>query len=118
MSARKATIDAALAALRRDYAASLPDRVAHLTRAVRAWRAAPDDPRLCEGARDIAHRLRGTIGSFGLTELCAIVGAVEDALVRAATTRAEAGAPAWEEIDALLLDADTCAARLSQEVGT
>jgi hypothetical protein len=104
---------AAIDALRRDYASSLAWRVGELSQVVRSARAAPDDPRRSALAWETAHRLRGTIGSFGFVELSEIIGAVEREIGAGA---ARQGAPAWGRVEALLGEASACAARLCREV--
>ena len=68
--------------------------------ALRAARRAPRDARRVERARDLAHRMRGTAGSYGFAAFAGAVGRVEDALRRAA----------WDEVEAALLDAEALAA--------
>jgi chemotaxis protein histidine kinase CheA len=90
----------ALAALRIDYARRLPGRVRQVARALRALRRTPGDARLLERARALAHRLRGTAGSYGFAAVGAAAGRVEDGILRAA----------WGEIDSALRDTETLAA--------
>jgi HPt (histidine-containing phosphotransfer) domain-containing protein len=68
--------------------------VRRVTRAFGALRRAPDDPRRLERARSLAHRLRGTAGSYGFAAVGAAAGRVEDAMLRTA----------WDEIDPALRD--------------
>ena len=67
-----------LTALRRSYTRSVPIRLRTLASAIHAWRRAPHDAELLAHARTLAHRLRGTAGSYGLREVSAAVGTVED----------------------------------------
>jgi len=97
---RRTDAEAALRALRAGYARALPDRVEHLARCVRAWEDAPGDTQRLDEARIVAHKLRGTVGSYGLVEAGARIGEVEDALLRAAFVYGETGAKEWEELDA------------------
>jgi HPt (histidine-containing phosphotransfer) domain-containing protein len=101
-----------LTALRVDYAERLPGRVRRIGRALRASRRAPGDAELRERARSLAHRLRGTAGSYGLPAVGAAAGRIEDALARAS----------WDEIEAALRDAEALASSavlhiLGAEVG-
>ena len=61
-----------LAELRRVYVASVPVKLDEIAEAM--TRRAPGD------TRALAHRLRGTAGSYGLPALSAAVGAIEDRL--------------------------------------
>jgi HPt (histidine-containing phosphotransfer) domain-containing protein len=88
-----------LTALRVDYAERLPARVRRIARALRASRRAPGDAELRERARVLAHRLRGTAGSYGLPAVGAAAGRIEDAL----------GRSSWDEIEAALRDAEALA---------
>ena len=99
MSAETSPLPDPLAAIHRDYAQRLPSRVRRLARAARAARGAPDDARAALRARDLAHTLRGTAGSYGFAAIAAAAGRVEDALRRAD----------WDEIDAALRDAEALA---------
>src|SRR5262249_42766569 len=92
---------AALADLRRAYARMLPNRVGRISSVLRSWRNAPDNARVRERARTLAHRLRGTAGSYGFPEVGAIVGRVEDAILVASDARLAA----WDAIEADLQDA-------------
>jgi hypothetical protein len=100
-----------LAALRLSYARTLPERLRHLREAVHAWALAPGDGEHYDRAESIAHRLRGTTGSYGFGAFSERLGAVDDALRR---LRA-AGAPPREAIAAIEPDlraADALAAEL------
>ncbi len=66
-------LEAELAALRLEYAASLSPKARAIVVALATDR---------EEARALAHRLRGTAGSFGFAEVSAAAGALEDALER------------------------------------
>jgi hypothetical protein len=59
-------------------------RLRELVRALRAWARAPKGARDAQrqGAEALAHRLRGTSGSYGLRSFSAAVGVVEEALRR------------------------------------
>ena len=70
-------VEAALAALRRGYAAELPDLVRSL--AARMEEAATR-PSALDQARREAHRLRGTAGSYGFAAVGEAAGRIEDAL--------------------------------------
>ena len=89
-----------LTALRVDYAHRLPGRVRKVALALRACRRAPGDARLLDRARTLAHRLRGTAGSYGFPAVGAAAGRVEDAILRAA----------WDEADSALRDTEALAA--------
>ena len=81
------TIHEQLAALRLDFAARLPAKVAEVEAAVRA---AQRDPAALVDAVRLAHRLGGSAGSYGHVELGEAIRRVEDLLVRAPTP--------WDEI--------------------
>lgn len=100
-----------LAALRLGYARSLPGRLRRLRSAVRAWSRAPGDAELLTQAESLAHKLRGTSGSYGLKAFSVKAGSVEDALRRvrlAGATKEEAMTviePDLCEADELALEA-------------
>jgi HPt (histidine-containing phosphotransfer) domain-containing protein len=89
----------ALAALRVEYARRLPARVRKVARALGAYRRAPGDAVLLERARSLAHRLRGTAGSYGFAAVGAAAGRVEDGILRAA----------WDDVDSALRDTEALA---------
>jgi HPt (histidine-containing phosphotransfer) domain-containing protein len=68
-------IEALLAAARRDYAASVAGKVAHLEGLIAqaAWGE----------ARRAAHKLRGSAATYGFVALGAAAGAIEDVLLAA-----------------------------------
>jgi HPt (histidine-containing phosphotransfer) domain-containing protein len=72
-SARDPTIDAALAAVRVQFAEALPEKAANIRSLLArgAW----------EDARRAAHRLRGSAGTYGFAALGALAAAIEDLLL-------------------------------------
>jgi HPt (histidine-containing phosphotransfer) domain-containing protein len=87
-----ADFDAELANMRRVYLASLPVKIDEIAAAV--TRRALDD------THTLAHRLRGTAGSYGVESISTAIGAIED--------RIDAGGDAsllWTELDELLASA-------------
>jgi HPt (histidine-containing phosphotransfer) domain-containing protein len=74
-------LDDTLAALRADYAAELPRLIRDLGALVEA---AAIDAAVLQRARDAAHRLRGTAGSYGFVAVGEAAGHVEDALEQGA----------------------------------
>jgi HPt (histidine-containing phosphotransfer) domain-containing protein len=64
-------IEREIAALRDAYRAELPAKVEAISKAIAA--------RDAETTRTLAHRLRGTAGSYGLSVVSAAAGALEDA---------------------------------------
>jgi hypothetical protein len=100
----------ALTALRTDYALALPGRVRSLAQALRAWRRAPGSEAHMERARELAHRLRGTAGSYGFPAVGLAAGRVEDAVLRTAGDPGEAHTSAWGELWSALRDAEALAA--------
>ncbi len=65
--------------LRVEYGASLPAAIDELTAAFRAAQAQPSEAAWM-GARSLAHRLRGTAGSYGFPTVSVVSGRLEDAL--------------------------------------
>ncbi|HLL51996.1 MAG TPA: adenylate/guanylate cyclase domain-containing protein, partial [Myxococcaceae bacterium] len=96
-------VEAELRALRRDYAARLPRALAELSAAVEGYRAAQGNPAACDRAIDRAHRLRGTLGTYGFEQIGTRVGQLEDALLR--LLRHGAGPDEWSQIDRWLAEA-------------
>lgn len=97
----------ALTALRAEYARRLPSRVRRVALALGACRRAPGDALRLERARALAHRLRGTAGSYGFAAVGAAAGRVEDGIVRLA----------WDEIDSALRETEALAAAASLHDG-
>ncbi|HLL52964.1 MAG TPA: response regulator, partial [Myxococcaceae bacterium] len=71
-----------LLALQNDYARSLPGKVAELAEAVRQAHQRLADAELLGEARTLAHRLRGTAGSYGFHAVSASAAVVEDGILR------------------------------------
>ena len=72
-SALDPSIDAALAAVRAQFAAALPEKAANVGALLA--RCAWDD------ARRAAHRLRGSAGTYGFEALGAVAAAIEELLL-------------------------------------
>lgn len=70
-----------LATLRANFTARLPDKLAELAAAIAAARV---DKRHLSAARSLAHRLGGSVGSYGHAELGATLVAMERALASGA----------------------------------
>jgi HPt (histidine-containing phosphotransfer) domain-containing protein len=70
-------VQAALAVLRTDYAARLPALIQSLLDLVEE---AGERPGVAEEARLLAHRLRGTAGSYGFVDVSEAAGRIEDAI--------------------------------------
>jgi signal transduction histidine kinase/CheY-like chemotaxis protein len=87
----------ALTDLRASYRAKLPEQLEELLERLRASRQ-PDGGAALQQARDIAHRLAGTTGSYGLSEIHSPLEKIDVALLSMIDDDADAGR--WEEIDA------------------
>ncbi len=84
---------AALERLRRRYAVGLRQKVAELQA---CWERTPPD---LPGLERAAHRLAGTSGSFGFTEIGRHAAAIEELL---RTSREAGGQPSQAAVEALL----------------
>ncbi len=96
-----------LAELRRAFGKKLPERVEELRRAIQEVK---QDLSALDKARMLAHRLRGSAGSYGYATVGELVGLVEDLLVDAQ----EMSPPRrffWEDVESALRDASKAAAR-------
>ena len=86
----------ALAPLKREFGERLKERLAELEMAVdRAKR----DRDAFGQARALAHRLRGSAGSYGYGAVSASVGLVEDLLVKVPAPPAQLPRQFWSEVD-------------------
>ncbi|WP_044238433.1 Hpt domain-containing protein [Chondromyces apiculatus] len=100
--AREAAIQAALAEMRVEYRAQLPGYLDEISTCIARVQRGEGDADDLARARLLAHRIRGTAGSYGWSALSQALGRVEDTL--------EAGdaAPAGEmlaQLAAALADA-------------
>lgn len=68
--------------LRRDYLATLPDKLSTLRQHLEALAAAPGEPSAREALLTTVHRLHGSAGSYGFAEVGRLAGAWELHLVR------------------------------------
>lgn len=66
--------------LRREYASKLPDKLDDLRRAINAAREGPGESSLLNQAKSLAHKIRGTAGSYGFTAIGERIGKIEEAL--------------------------------------
>lgn len=71
---------AELEVMRQDYAARLPAMVRGIREALERLRQTPQDPGAQSVARNRAHDLAGTAGSFGFDALGEICGSIEAAI--------------------------------------
>ena len=88
-------VETEIAELRRIYRAELPSKVATIANAVSA--------RDRSVAAALAHRLRGTAGSYGFADVSAASGAIEDALA--------SDEPDWSAVDAQVAELTAAAGR-------
>lgn len=96
---------AEFAALRSEFTAKLPGKLQELEAAVRL---AKYDRESIEIARGLAHRLRGSSGSYGHPDLGEAAGHVEDLLSEALANPALVGTGRWELIDGAMRDMRRC----------
>ncbi|HWV36867.1 MAG TPA: response regulator [Vulgatibacter sp.] len=72
-----------LGRLREAYREELPSRLGELRAAVEDAARAPEDVEAIGVARDLAHRLRGTAGSYGFLQVGEEAGRIEELLLQA-----------------------------------
>ncbi len=94
-------MDEALRGLRASYREKLPDQLSELTKRLRASREAGDSEAFLQ-AREIAHRLAGTAGSYGFGDIGAALGEIEDALREVSAENVEDAR--WSDIDAAVAE--------------
>ncbi len=94
-------MDAALRALRASYREKLPDQLDQLTERLRAARE-PDGSAAIGQAREIAHRLAGTAGSYGFEDIGAALGNIDDTLREISAEDVENAR--WSTIDAAVAE--------------
>ncbi len=106
-----AALEARLLALRSTYTQALPAKIEDVLRHVRRVQMgpAPEHGEMLEHTIMLAHRLRGTAGSYGYSGVGDAMGAVEDAL-----TSLREGPPArlkhfWQAVHAHIHEAQICA---------
>jgi HPt (histidine-containing phosphotransfer) domain-containing protein len=106
---RRTGVAALQARLERRYASVLPERVADLRAALARARSDPDG---LEPARELAHRLKGTAGSYGFAEVADGIARIETALLVAAP-------PDWSAIEETLdgVEQDAVAVSAGQDAG-
>lgn len=92
---------AAFSEIRAQYALELPGEVLALVAALKRARAEEGRAESAAAARTIAHRLCGTGGSYGFTEISEAAAELEVAL-KAIEANASPPAEAWPEIDRML----------------
>ena len=87
--------------LRRAYRGKLGAKLARLASLLGESRRVPEREEL-EAARDLAHMLKGTSGSYGLGELCAEIQTIEERVDHLLAGGSEGVAAAWKEIEQAL----------------
>jgi diguanylate cyclase (GGDEF)-like protein len=106
-----AAFAAEMAELRRAFAARLPQKLEQLTQAIADARS---DLSRIAAARTLAHRLRGSAGSYGCAATGNAVGVIEDLLVE---LERPGMTDSWDEVDRALADARLAAAAPSDATG-
>lgn len=101
-----------LAELRTQFSERLPAKLDELAQAAEAARRDIAD---VAAARMLAHRLRGSAGSYGHTAVGEAVGVVEDRLAEAAATVGSVRRHLWEELEQALHDARAATAATSTQ---
>jgi len=94
-------MDEALRGLRASYRERLPDQFGELTKRLRASREAGGSEAFLQ-AREIAHRLAGTAGSYGLGDIGAALEKIDDALREVSAEDIENAR--WGDIDAAVAE--------------
>ena len=94
-------MDEALRGLRASYREKLPDQLGELTEKLRASREAGGSEAFLQ-AREIAHRLAGTAGSYGLGDIGAALEKIDDALREVSADDVENAR--WSDIDAAVAE--------------
>ena len=85
-------LDAELAALRTRFSGRLEEKVREIDEAYARARASGDSPAALERVLRLAHRLHGTAGSYGFSEVSAAAGADRGSAARGAAGQARGGA--------------------------
>jgi len=88
--------------LKASYAAKLAAKLDDLREALRVAIDRPEDGAAIEHGRTLAHRLRGTAGSYGFPEVSALAGRVEDLLTLTDGGMSRIDPLAWAELDGAL----------------
>jgi signal transduction histidine kinase/CheY-like chemotaxis protein len=94
-------MDEALRGLRASYREKLPSQLGELTKRLRASREAGGSEAFLQ-AREIAHRLAGTAGSYGFGDLGAALEKIDDALREVSAEEVENAR--WSDIDATVAE--------------
>ncbi|HEY9871132.1 MAG TPA: response regulator [Candidatus Obscuribacterales bacterium] len=84
--------------LRREYASKLPDKLDDLRRAVNAARERANESSLLNQAKSLAHKIRGTAGSYGFTTIGERVGKIEEALTLLEKEERQDASELWNRV--------------------
>src|SRR5262249_8726410 len=77
---REKRIERVFSSMKADYAKGLTDKIKELKALVEKARNQPDDLKSLTEARTRMHRMKGTIGSYGFSEISSQLGVIEVAL--------------------------------------
>ena len=92
----EADLERDLERLRQAYRGKLGAKLARLASLLGGSDRVPEREQL-EAARDLAHMLKGTSGSYGLDELCAELQAIEERLDHLLGAGSEGAGVTWKE---------------------
>lgn len=84
---------------KREYSEQLPGHVEELQAALKRVHSSAADEAAWDLARDRAHKIRGTAGSFGLMPVTDAAATIEDALLALKGLAPELARPHWQNID-------------------
>jgi HPt (histidine-containing phosphotransfer) domain-containing protein len=97
---------------RESYRRRLPQKLDLLEEKLRAARVEPASSGALVAARDLAHRLKGSSGSYGFDEISAVLQRIEDRLDPPLAEEPSRLRPVpWSEIERALGEARTCLRR-------
>ncbi len=108
-------VEAAVAALRVVFVRELPPKLDEVGAAIALARGG--DPAALRGAYQLAHRLFGSTGAYGLADVAEPLGTIEKLLYDATEQRAAPDEQLWRAIDASLAAANEAAARRRSPLG-
>ena len=104
-----AMIRAAFEELHQEFASRLPARIEALAAAIHAAAAARDDEAARDQARGLAHRLRGSAGSYGFPAISATAERIEEAFIDLKAIPAADPRSSWATILAALVELEHAA---------
>lgn len=115
MSPEDASLERALAEIRAAYIHTLPTETQALVDLLAEAKANPDDIDSLNKVKSLAHKLRGTAGSYGLLQLSNLFGSVEEMIVEIVRANSKPTIRDWSSLTYYVMEGHALAKSAAEQ---